>query len=110
MTEDQVYLEIGSRMRTLRRWRKLNQQQVADRMRLTRTSIVNAEAGRQRMPLWNLLQLSEILDVPTHVWLLAPKDWRAWCKASNVTTRRKVLRTVEQVKTRRMWVEEVVSA
>lgn len=106
MTEEQVYTEIGRRMRILRRWRKLKQQEVADRMRLTRVSVTNAETGRQKMPVWNLLQLSRIYAVPPHVWLLTPEEWQAWCKAAGVSATRRVLKTVQRVSKRRVWVEE----
>ncbi len=84
MNEDQVYIEIGKRIRIVRKWRGLNQQQVAERMRMTRVTVTNAEAGRQKLPVWNLLKLSEIFDVPSHVWLLTPDDWQQWCRDTNV--------------------------
>lgn len=88
MTEDQVWTEIGRRIRLVRKWRDLRQQDIADRVRLVRASIVNAEAGRQKLPVWNLLKLSEAFDVPPHVWLLTPDDWAAWCKGAGVTSKR----------------------
>lgn len=74
-------------MKILRLWRGFTQQDVADRIKLTRLSVTNAEAGRQRMPLWNLLKLSVLYGVPAHIWLLAPEEWAEWCKKANVTCR-----------------------
>lgn len=88
MNEQQVWNEIGRRIRLIRIWRGMNQKTLGARMRLTRTSIVNAEAGRQKLPVWNLLKLSEIFDVPPHIWLLMPDDWLAWCRVENVTIER----------------------
>lgn len=94
MTEEQIYAEIGRRISLLRRWRGINQATLAQRMRMTRVSITNAEAGRQKMPVWNLLQVAEILNVPPHVWLLDMDEWRKWCALAGVTEKR-ISRRVE---------------
>lgn len=88
MTELQIWTEIGRRIRLIRKWRGMNQVMLANRMRLTRTSIVNTEAGRQKMPVWNLIKLSAIFDVPPHIWLLMLDDWQVWCKGAGVTSKR----------------------
>lgn len=101
MTEEQVWIEIGRRIRLLRKWRGMNQQTLAARMRLTRTSIVNAEAARQKLPVWNLLKLSAIFDVPPHVWLFSLDDWQAWCRVERVTIERTEYQLVTRTYQRR---------
>lgn len=88
MSESEVWAEIGRRVRLIRKWRGLTQEDVANRVRLVRASIVNAEAGRQKLPVWNLLRMSVVFEVPPHIWLLMPDDWVAWCKGAGVTAKR----------------------
>jgi DNA-binding XRE family transcriptional regulator len=101
MNEQAVWDEIGRRIRLIRKWRGMNQETLARRMRLTRTSIVNAEAGRQKLPVWNLLKLSEIFDVSPHVWLLTVDDWFAWCRVERVTLERMEYQLVTRTYQRR---------
>lgn len=106
MTEDEVYAEIGRRLRVLRRWRKMSQLQVANGIRMARASIANIERGCQHTPLWTLICLSALLAVPPHVWLLKSDDWQEWCQSAGVEYKRRVLKEVRSVKRRRIWVEE----
>lgn len=46
-----LYPTIGAQLKAIREHRGLRQQQVADTLNSTRSSIANIEAGRQRMPL-----------------------------------------------------------
>lgn len=110
MREDQVWAEIGRRIRIMRKWRDMNQGTLAARMRLTRTSVVNAESGRQKLPVWNLLKLSEILDVPPHIWLLTPDDWAAWCRVNKVTIKQAEYQLVTRTYQRREKVITTVEA
>jgi transcriptional regulator with XRE-family HTH domain len=59
----EFYGEFGSRLRHHRERAKLSQQEVADRVGLTRASIANIEAGRQRVALHLFADLAETLDV-----------------------------------------------
>lgn len=110
MTEEQVWTEIGRRIRLIRQWRGMNQETLAARMRLTRVSVTNAETGRQKFPVWNLIKLSEIFDVPPHIWLLMPDDWAAWCRVNQVTIKqvRVIDRTFTREYKRRRRIVEVV--
>lgn len=45
---DRFYADFGQRMRSAREAAGLTQQQLADRLALTRSSVANIEAGRQR--------------------------------------------------------------
>lgn len=48
---DQLYIEIGRRLRAERESAGLTQSQLAAHLGLSRTSVSNIEAGRQRFPL-----------------------------------------------------------
>lgn len=110
MNEEQVYAELGRRIYVIRKWRGLSQETVARRMGMVRASITNTEAGRQKLPIWNLLQVSEILEVPPHIWLLMPDEWAAWCKQMGVVVVRKKYERVEKVVKRYEWTKESVEA
>lgn len=62
--EDQAafYEEVGRRIRLARKGR-LTQQDLADRVSLTRTSITNIEKGRQKLLLHTLSDIAEALQV-----------------------------------------------
>lgn len=56
------YKALGARIRELR-GTKISQEDVAKSSRLSRTSIVNIEAGRQRLLVHNLFQIANALCV-----------------------------------------------
>lgn len=58
-----LYREVGRWLSQYRQVRGLTQGQLAERAGLARTSIVNAEAGRQRLPLHTLARIARVLDV-----------------------------------------------
>jgi transcriptional regulator with XRE-family HTH domain len=59
------YIEVGRRVRDARikARPKMTQVQLADALSMTRSSIANLEAGRQRIPLHVLVWIAEVLDV-----------------------------------------------
>jgi transcriptional regulator with XRE-family HTH domain len=57
-----LYDALGRRIQAAREERGVTQQQLADAAGLTRTSITNVEAGRQRTPLHVLVAISQALD------------------------------------------------
>jgi transcriptional regulator with XRE-family HTH domain len=59
------YEEVGRRVRDARTRRKpaLTQEELADRVGLTRTSITNLEKGRQKFLLHTLIDIAEALQV-----------------------------------------------
>lgn len=74
MSDDEIlYQAIGEKIRHVReRSRpKLSQAQLATRLGVSRTSIVNIEAGRQRAPLHVLWQIAGVLG--TELSLLIPQ-------------------------------------
>ncbi len=58
---DRFYIEIGRRVRTART--SITQADLARALDLTRSSVANLEAGRQRIPLHTFLRLAEALGV-----------------------------------------------
>jgi transcriptional regulator with XRE-family HTH domain len=70
---DDLYGELGRRIRAAREssGEKLSQEKLARRLKLSRASIVNIEAGRQHAPIHLLWQIAEILG--TDLTLLIPR-------------------------------------
>ena len=71
--DDWIYVRLGERIRFYREKAGLLQEELADRITLTRVSIVNIEAGRQRTPLHHLYAIAEVLGVEI-ADLLTPDD------------------------------------
>lgn len=63
MRIEKVYKQIGARLRSLREAADLTQEQVAKRMRLSRTSIVNIENGHQRILTHTLFDFAKLFKV-----------------------------------------------
>jgi transcriptional regulator with XRE-family HTH domain len=68
---DDLYAEVGRRLRQARVTKGLSQERLAQQLGISRASVVNIEAGRQRAPLHLLWQLSEALG--TDLSLLIPR-------------------------------------
>ena len=63
-----VYAALGARVRMIREALGINQAELAKRAMLTRTSLTNIEAGRQRMPVHQIELLATALGVsPKHL-------------------------------------------
>jgi DNA-binding XRE family transcriptional regulator len=58
-----LYWEVGVAVRKARVGKGLNQEELAKLVGLTRTSIVNIEGGRQRLPLTTLYDIADALGV-----------------------------------------------
>lgn len=58
-----LYWEVGIAIRKTRVGKGLNQQELADLVGLVRTSIVNIEGGRRRIPLTTLYDIADALNV-----------------------------------------------
>ena len=63
MTADAIYRHIGAELRRARSERGITQDALASRASLTRTSMSNIEAGRQRVTVHALLTMATALDV-----------------------------------------------
>lgn len=58
-----VHAAVGARIRMTREFLSLTQEELAKRMRLTRTSLTNIEAGRQRLQLQTVERFAKELGV-----------------------------------------------
>ncbi len=58
---EQIYREIGRRVGAAREASDLTQERLAAKVGLSRTSIVNLEAGRQRVPIHQLYRIADAL-------------------------------------------------
>ena len=68
---DDLYGEVGRKLRQARVTQGLSQERLAQQLGISRASVVNIEAGRQRAPLHLLWQLAEALA--TDLSLLIPR-------------------------------------
>jgi transcriptional regulator with XRE-family HTH domain len=59
---DEVYRVLGRKVRQMREGQHLSQDLLAQRLGISRASMVNIEAGRQRAPLHLLWQMAEVLQ------------------------------------------------
>lgn len=69
---NQLYEAVGVRIRDARQRAKLTQTELAQRLDMTRSSVANFEAGRQRVTLHTLLQIAEELRTPAADLLAEP--------------------------------------
>jgi transcriptional regulator with XRE-family HTH domain len=66
VTEDEIdrfYLELGRRVREARTDAGVTQAHLAEEIQMTRSSVANLEAGRQRVPLHLLFAIADMLSV-----------------------------------------------
>jgi len=76
-TEQTLYQQFGQRLAEFRKSRNMSQQDLADRVGLTNTSIANIEAGRQRVYLHQLLRIATAFGVTLNDIMTAPSS-QAW--------------------------------
>jgi len=69
-----LYWSIGTAIRKARISRGMNQQGLADLVSMRRTSIVNIEGGRQRLPLTTLYDIADALGVQATALLPRNED------------------------------------
>ena len=63
---DELYEEIGRRIKRARESSDTSQESLADNVKLSRTSVVNIEKGRQRPPIHTLYNIARVLGVAPH--------------------------------------------
>lgn len=66
--------EIGSKLKTLRKGRKLTQQELADKLSVTRCTISNYEVGRRSPHIAELKRFAEFYGVDLSYFGVATKD------------------------------------
>lgn len=64
--QELLYAEIGLRLKEARVSKGFTQQEVSDRVQLSRTSITNIENGVQKVLLHTLYELCFVLDIEIH--------------------------------------------
>ena len=74
--KDSLYLALGKRIRRHREEAKLSQERLSRGLNVSRTSIVNIEAGRQHPPLHTLWRIAEVLNVEPAALLPEPAEFR----------------------------------
>lgn len=70
MDADQIYKNLSKRIRALRRSLGLTQDQLAKRVGISRASLANIEAGRQKVLVHHLFALANALDLESPAQLL----------------------------------------
>lgn len=65
---------IGSKIKTLRKGRKLTQQELADALNVTRCTISNYETNRRQPHIHELKRISEWFGVDLSYFGIIPKD------------------------------------
>lgn len=66
--------EIGSKLKTLRKGRKLTQHELADKLGVTRCTISNYEVGRRSPHISELKRFAEFYGVDLSYFGVAPRD------------------------------------
>ncbi|HJQ24668.1 MAG TPA: helix-turn-helix transcriptional regulator [Blastocatellia bacterium] len=69
------YANLGKRIRNRRQQAKITQDELAQRLSVTRTSVTNIESGRQRILVHSLYDIAQALGVPP-ASLLPPINMR----------------------------------
>lgn len=71
-SDHRLYAAIGKAIKEIRQAQGMTQEEVARHISLTRTSLINIEAGRQHVQLHTLLLIAQVLEVP--YWSFLP-EW-----------------------------------
>jgi transcriptional regulator with XRE-family HTH domain len=74
---DHLYEAIGERVAKARGATPLSQEKLADKVGVTRASIVNIEHGRQRAPVHLLWQIASALGIETARLIPSPRELAA---------------------------------
>jgi transcriptional regulator with XRE-family HTH domain len=93
---DELYRELGRRIRQARErnGEKLSQDALAKRLGISRASVVNVEAGRQRAPLHLLWQIAELLG--TDLTQLIPRSEELLAPAFQVRLDKEMMKQIEE--------------
>ena len=92
---EELYRELGKKLRQAREARRFSQEKLAGQLGISRASVVNIEAGRQRAPLHLLWQFSEALG--TELCLLIPRREEMLPAAEKVTVDPDMLRQIREI-------------
>ncbi len=92
---DEIYRGVGRKIRQTRENQRLSQDSLAQRLGISRTSMVNIEAGRQRAPLHVLWQIAELLE--TKLILLIPSPEELLAPQSPTVLDKEMMKQIEEV-------------
>lgn len=67
-------IDIGMKIKTLRKGRKLTQQELADRLGITRATVSNYEVGRRAPHISELKRIAEFFGVGVDYFGVVPAD------------------------------------
>lgn len=93
---DELYRGLGRKIREARErsGQKLSQEKLAKRLKISRASIVNIEAGRQHAPLHLLWQIAEVLG--TDLTLLVPRREELLQPATPVQLDKNIVKQIQE--------------
>lgn len=103
--QNDFYIELGNRIRQARLKVRIGQDELAEKLSLTRSSIVNIEKGRQRPMIHTIVTISQLLKtdlnslIPgqTHIEVIPHEsDYSSWTDFSNVVSDEFTLDTLTQ--------------
>lgn len=92
---DEIYRGVGRKIRQTRESQHLSQDSLAQQLGISRTSMVNIEAGRQRAPLHVLWQIAELLE--TKLTLLIPTPQELLAPQSHAVLDKEMMEQIEEV-------------
>lgn len=75
-SQDRLYKLLGDNVKKHRSRLRLTQEQLATKIELTRTSVVNIEQGKQQTPLHLVLALTEIFNVSLEALIPKGSDYQ----------------------------------
>lgn len=67
-------IDIGAKIKTLRKGRKLTQQELADKLGITRATVSNYEVGRRHPHISELKRFADFFGVGIDYFGVVPKD------------------------------------
>ena len=92
---DEIYRGVGRKIRQTRENQHLSQDSLARQLGISRTSMVNIEAGRQHTPLHVLWQIAELLE--TKLILLIPSPEELLAPQSQTVLDKEMMKQIEEV-------------
>jgi transcriptional regulator with XRE-family HTH domain len=92
---DEIYRGVGRKVRQTRENQRLSQDLLAKHLGISRTSMVNIEAGRQRAPLHVLWQIAELLE--TKLTLLIPSPEELLAPQNRTVLDKEMMKQIEEV-------------
>jgi transcriptional regulator with XRE-family HTH domain len=94
---DDIYRKVGRKIRQARERSsaKLSQDALARRLGISRASVVNIEAGRQRAPLHLLWQIADLLG--TNLTLLIPSREELLAPTNRVELEKEMMKQIQNV-------------